>query len=1011
MKIPETPSTVESLDLMKRLEDYAEGRATWASDGIQLGPQTRRACRSLHTHLSDIVNHVFAYVLDRVTSHAMDTFTMHDRVHGRKVAHLMWHILKPERQQQLSAPEIGVLVLSAHLHDAGMALSRAERDAQLAGNSDLWDRIEFDPRIKTTLERLQSELSKKECPDTKRHRLEAELFQAHEFLLAMQTRERHATPERYNEIICEIAAYHDKDRERIPDIDRCMSFDGDSFKSKLIDVCISHNQSAESLIENDRETFERPRFPREYPVGTANVDLLLMAACLRLADILDFDRERTPPVLFHYLIPSTLHASENISALEWNKHLGISNWEIDSTAVLFRGRCRSHIAHHAVVQFCHLIEEEISAAKAIFDISPQPTWPFVLSPSVKAEIYEDGYHYVPYQFQLDDQRVYELLMGGAIYQEPLAAVRELIQNAVDACACRDALTKATEGISAVAQENRILVRYEEPNDTSEYPKLTITDTGTGMDAWLIERYFLRVGRSYYRSAEFNRERLELRRKNCDFAPISEFGIGFLSVFLLADRVEIETAMWEPVRGDNRKRHLLIDGPTRLIRLRETANDGLRRFKGTSVTVILSKGGTTNEKANKTSPPSWEEVRTFIRRVCQDLPYRIMLQHVSPLKTADVENIEPRGIKATVHPSFESSAIRIEFSSEIHGIEGEIAIVPGAQIKKVTKAMTRKSPLTIKRDDDHSHWESTLLRGGFVVGSVPGLPFAPFAHGVSTSARVRIKWQHAPDRRLALTNLARTAISDSDRIENSIIEIWMRFFIDRRKELDESLLKEVVIGSNSAVWFSSDAAFKNRKWLQDYDALSLYQLARGAWRLELGKQAGKLAGWEDGRDEVELNGFGISFDLLNLILPRVVPSFSIDKSGSMLLSPPRKGWREILSKDREFIDNPARWPYFAEYRGEIEELLFFQTDLSIDPFNSRYSEKLSALTAEELSRLASICFDLGEAKETGGTEEISAADASLLHRAAAMVGDAMLGAEKKRWRLNSLLPMLETTDDE
>jgi hypothetical protein len=40
-----------------------------------------------------MVNHVFAYILDRVGSHEMDTFTMHDRMHGLKVSHLMWHIL------------------------------------------------------------------------------------------------------------------------------------------------------------------------------------------------------------------------------------------------------------------------------------------------------------------------------------------------------------------------------------------------------------------------------------------------------------------------------------------------------------------------------------------------------------------------------------------------------------------------------------------------------------------------------------------------------------------------------------------------------------------------------------------------------------------------------------------------------------------------------------------------------------------------------------------------------
>src|SRR5712692_3323373 len=128
MKIPETPASISELDLMKRLEDYAEGRETWRQDKTPLGENERKASRVLHVRIVLIVEQVFAFIMGRVTVRELDTFTMHDRVHGRKVAHLMWHILTPERRAGLTPPEIGMLVLAAHLHDAGMALSRAERE-------------------------------------------------------------------------------------------------------------------------------------------------------------------------------------------------------------------------------------------------------------------------------------------------------------------------------------------------------------------------------------------------------------------------------------------------------------------------------------------------------------------------------------------------------------------------------------------------------------------------------------------------------------------------------------------------------------------------------------------------------------------------------------------------------------------------------------------------------------------------------------------------------------------
>jgi len=523
MKIPETPICVESLDLLKRLEDYAEGRASWKGGGSDLGSNVKNACRALHTRLVEAVNSVFKYILDRTTTRELDTFTMHDQLHGRKVAHLMWHIIDPKRREQLTPPEIGMLVLAAHLHDATMALSREERETRLAPESELWERAE--PEVQALLQKLRLEIINPTCGESRRRQIEIQLSQAHEVLLSLDTRERHAKPERYLELLNQISSYHEKDKTRIPDLDECMSFEGDSFKNKLIEICVSHNQGAETLVETDRETYERPRFPRDYPIGSVTADLHLIAAALRLADILDFDRERTPPLLFHYLLPGTLSADQNISALEWGKHLTISSWEIDETAVVFRGRSSNHILHHAVVQFCKAIQEEFTATNATFAALEERKWPLILPLSVNAEIYEEGYRYLPYQFELDDQKVYELLMGGAIYNNPLVAIRELVQNAVDACSYRDALTRVQDESVNPNTQNRITVRYQEGATPEDSRILKVTDTGSGMDAWILERWFLKVGRSFYASAEFARDRAELRKHKCDFAPVSEFGIG------------------------------------------------------------------------------------------------------------------------------------------------------------------------------------------------------------------------------------------------------------------------------------------------------------------------------------------------------------------------------------------------------------------------------------------------------------------------------------------------------
>jgi hypothetical protein len=62
--------------------------------------------------------------------------------------------------------------------------------------------------------------------------------------------------------------------------------------------------------------------------------------------------------------------------------------------------------------------------------------------------------------------------------------------------------------------------------------VTVDDNGIGMDEHIVRSFFSKVGFSYYRSSEFEG----------GFRPISEFGIGFLSCFMLADSIEVESKM-------------------------------------------------------------------------------------------------------------------------------------------------------------------------------------------------------------------------------------------------------------------------------------------------------------------------------------------------------------------------------------------------------------------------------------------------------------------------------------
>ncbi len=991
MRIPETPRSVGALDLMKLLEDYAEGRTTWYPDQQQLGSDTKKACRALHTNIVQMVDHVFAYVLDRATSHEMDTFTMHDRMHGLKVAHLMWHILSPERRAVLSPPEIALMVFSAHLHDAGMALSREERFTRLSPDSDLWDKLEINLETKSAIENFRTQLTRDDLAKAARIRTESELFQAEQFLLALDTRERHATPERYRELLEQITEFHEKDKTRIPDVEHCFSFEGDSFRKKLIDICASHNQDADVLIEKDREAFELPRFPEKYPVGCATADLQMVAGALRLADILDFDRERTPAVLFHYLLPTALSVADNISVLEWSKHLAISNWEIGPNAIVFRGRSNSHVVHHAIVQFVGMIESEIASTRATFEVGHQGGgWPFQLPDTVKTEIVSEGYTYLPYRFELDDQRVYQLLMGRAIYSNPLDAIRELIQNAVDACSYRDALTKLTDPHNIPDTRNRITVTYEESDGGRSYPLLTVTDTGTGMDAWVIDRFFLKVGRSYYSSGEFLRDRVDLRKQGYDFAPVSEFGIGFLSSFLLADRVEVETAMWEPVRGDIRKRHLQIDGPTRLIKILESPNEGLKRFRGTRVKLHLSRTSGSN---SPTAAVNWEALADYVRNVCQELPYRINLRHVTTTRT-DVEFVDASPLSVAVPPEYAEAAYRIPLEDRDGLIEGELAIVPYRVGRQTRLQMLEKEPIKLADPEQRkSKRESTLLRGGFAVGPVPGLPTG--GEEIFVSARVRLQWDRDKDLRHMQTNLARTGLADRNQVARAVFEAWMRYLLEHRTELSRGFLCRLGTPHESDTAIAKSVTVRYATWLEEYDALTLYELARDSWVYDANDDDNRvdmLEQWEQSKGWVPM-GWGVYGEMLDILLPKIVAERRFD-SNTLYIGPPVANWREILRSWSTFISEPVRWSQYLNFVGKIQDLLCYEYR-----FNSKYADSLSSFADSELRSLASIFSQLLWDRRRSRSTTLGEGQLTLLRRAIDCFGDLQIGSSLGTCRLS------------
>lgn len=114
------------------------------------------------------------------------------------------------------------------------------------------------------------------------------------------------------------------------------------------------------------------------------------------------------------------------------------------------------------------------------------------------------------------------LLSKNLYSSPGVYVRELIQNAIDAIAARDALggppAPRTIGISP----------YGVASPDSPAAEFTITDAGIGVSPEQVEQFLATVGASSKGD--------ELQRSRRTY--IGQFGIGLLSCFLVADEITV-----------------------------------------------------------------------------------------------------------------------------------------------------------------------------------------------------------------------------------------------------------------------------------------------------------------------------------------------------------------------------------------------------------------------------------------------------------------------------------------
>lgn len=424
------------------------------------------------------------------------TYTLHNRVHALNVIRLMGRLLGPD-VQKLSALEGAILILSAYYHDIGMVFDEEER-RNLAGELEFARFVSSHPEAAVRIGGggdIPVDVAEAYC--------------------------RWIHPDRVYKFL-----------RSVPEDE--LRWGGTPILLKLGAVCQSHGYDVKDL---KKEVFQTD-FRNE-------ADLRFCAIMLRLGDILDFDNSRSPEEVYRYLgLGKRDEPRKEASDVEWRKHLALEGFSFPPE----RGGARyalkvlaspDHPAvEYDVRQFLDIIEGELQQCTSLLAHCSDRWRGFRLPTEIdRSDIVSKGYKYGEYRFTLEQKRILELLMGENLYEDTFVFIRELLQNAIDTTRHR-LYFERSRGHAAFRPDPIVVSTWL---DEDSYQWVRIDDFGMGMSEEIICKFFLKVGESYYRSAQFRAEMLGYERKGqAEFVPISRFGIGVLSCFIAGDRVHVST---------------------------------------------------------------------------------------------------------------------------------------------------------------------------------------------------------------------------------------------------------------------------------------------------------------------------------------------------------------------------------------------------------------------------------------------------------------------------------------
>lgn len=497
-------------------------------------------------------------------------YTIHGIAHVNMVLHMADQLIPEETLLKMSSRDLAVFVAAVMIHDIGMFLTEDGLNELLTWDGTVHFIQNLDP-VSWTEEWYDYKQKVKRYSDRKLFQVFGDYTPFTEPCTdrSRMTRKDYLVcgefiRQQHHRLAHDIAV-HSFPGSKNQDIFASVNFSS-SDRDIIGLIARSHGMAVRDTEAYIAKTFADPQKPNGIPI-------FYLMVILRLADYLDAGQHRAPKEL-----EARQGISVPISHREWlwNQQIDADNysWRPENKNLFIQADPQTTSDFIKIEKWLQSMQQELDLSWSIiaekyggdtYQLSIHRIESNLTRPDTKQAM---GERFLTKEAKLNaNADLLKLLIQPLYGDDPTFGVRELIQNAVDACIERNHLE-----LPSTAYQPEVTVSLDTRGKT-----FSIKDNGIGMNEDVLLHYYLSAGSSYRFSDEWIKNFSQDR--SAVIPRTGKFGIGVLSAFLLGSTISVQTRhMKDPL------------GYTFSFTL-EQDNIDVRRIPceiGTTITIALSE---------------------------------------------------------------------------------------------------------------------------------------------------------------------------------------------------------------------------------------------------------------------------------------------------------------------------------------------------------------------------------------------------------------------------------------